>query len=114
LALVEEMLRVGANPSAPTDISHAFTFESASGAHAAAGRLSEFGYEPRVDRFDDVWFMFAGEEIVPVPLHLARVRDAMHAIASACGGTYDGWDAAIRTDSWPDCGCTWPEGPGKP
>ena len=111
-ALIDEMRQMGTDLTRPTDICHLLAFPSQQTAKQAAEHLETVGF--RVTTLDDdiggEWLVFAGNEQVLNARYLALVRIAMECLAAGFGGRYDDWEAAIRVDGWPDCGCAAPEG----
>jgi hypothetical protein len=109
--LIGEMQQMGADLTQPTDVCHLLAFPSRQIARHASERLEIGGFH--VTTLDeDVggdWLVFASNEQLLNDRYLALVRISMERLAAEFGGRYDDWEAAIRVDGWPDCGCAWPE-----
>jgi len=109
--LIAEMQQLGADLRQATDVCHLLAFPSRLTARQASERLETGGFH--VTTLDeDVggdWLVFAGKEQLLDSRYLALVRISMERLAGEFGGRYDDWEAAIRVDGWPDCGCAWPE-----
>jgi len=108
---IGEIQQMGTDLTQATDVCHLLAFPSRQTARQASERLETGGFH--VTTLDeDVggdWLVFASNEQLLNARYLALVRISMESLAAEFSGRYDDWEAAIRVDGWPDCGCAWPE-----
>lgn len=94
-AVLKQMVAAGADLSKPTHIIHYAYFKDEPSAVAARGLVPEsFGRE--VVRGEAEWALKVDHTDVPSLANITRVRELLTGIAAQKGGSYDGWEAAIR------------------
>ena len=109
-ALIEEMREMGADLTQPADVCHSLAFPGREAAMRAGNYLRgfEFGVTVLDDDIGGEWFVFAGQEQILSARYLALTQAALEGLAHELGGRYGDWEAGIRSEGWPDCGCPWP------
>ncbi|MBV8223166.1 MAG: ribonuclease E inhibitor RraB, partial [Candidatus Eremiobacteraeota bacterium] len=101
LATLDGMRHAGADLSKPTEISHYLYFPTKDLADQAAVDLRSQGYKVTVDtpamvRPNEAWLAQATQTVVPSIDYLHKTRVELTALAAKLGGTYDGWEAAVK------------------
>jgi hypothetical protein len=95
---LEELFRVSQVGAHHTVRHYLYLPDARSGGLVAADLLRDgFAIEERVGADGDSWLVLATHTIIPSEETLARLRQAMEALAAQFGGEYDGWEAAVRS-----------------
>ena len=94
-----EMTKAGANLSLPTATSWFLEMPSEGHARSAASVLEREGFAVDVREpadGDATWTCRAGCEMVPSGENVRAMRARLTELAGALGGSFDGWEAAVR------------------
>ncbi|MBW3645716.1 MAG: ribonuclease E inhibitor RraB [Actinobacteria bacterium] len=99
LAVLDQLVKAGANLDEPRHVLHYLYFPSRSAAEAAAGTAQDAGYQPEVrdpmPQFSGQWSLVCERQGIVTDLVTVRdTTDFFEQVVAADGGEYDGWEAS--------------------
>jgi hypothetical protein len=91
--VLEHLADLGCDPRQPRGIRHFIYLPTNDGATNVASTLEREGWDTSVQEAEDVWLVVAGcLRVLNEPL-VRETRARLASLASAHGGSYDGWEA---------------------
>lgn len=94
---LNELRKAGADLTKPTEVNFYLYFETQAAAMDAAAQAQTPELPARVRPGADgkTWLCFVSGTMVPAELAIRAASTRLQAVATALGGEYDGWEAAV-------------------
>lgn len=96
-AVVQQLMEVGADLSRETEVNVYLYFDTETAARQVAAMLLRMGFAKAATNasLNSRWGCVGSTGMVPELAGIQRMSAQLEALASAYGGEYDGWEAAV-------------------
>jgi hypothetical protein len=93
--VLEHLVRLGCDLSSPREIHHFLYLPTRGDADTVADELEGDGWLTSVEESEGAWLVVAKRARALTSELVFETRVRLAALASACGGVYDGWEVPL-------------------